>query len=175
MTGHEALGQCGRWQETAEYGAVWFPQGVPVGRSGTPPQFPTRPADIRRPLKSDHPWTEMAPTSKQNVGVPHLAPVSAIYPRHSSQAQVAAGLSAPSGRIDSTEIDTAHVMPEHRSRKPEAVAVVPGSVPLVQPRFETGHAAPPRLEPRRHDPVMDKQCESDRCGPGPSKRRQPDR
>lgn len=31
MTGHEALEQHGRWQETTEYGAAWFPAGVPAG------------------------------------------------------------------------------------------------------------------------------------------------
>lgn len=31
MTGHETLDQYGRWQETAEYGAAWFPSGVASG------------------------------------------------------------------------------------------------------------------------------------------------
>jgi len=31
MTGREALEQHGRWQETTEYGAAWFPAGVAVG------------------------------------------------------------------------------------------------------------------------------------------------
>lgn len=31
MTGHEELQRHGTWQETAEYGPAWFPQGMPSG------------------------------------------------------------------------------------------------------------------------------------------------
>lgn len=158
------------------------PPMLPSVPAAAPPPVPKAHIDNQRPARQAQPWTETASAPKPDFRQQPVSPVPTGNPTAAPQVLVMPSAPAPPVRsIETHKLEPAPAMPTPRPQKAEAAYAPPPSsvvsqpAPQRQPRFEAGRAPAPHMEPRKHEPVMEKKREADHSEQARQKRGLPDR